>query len=136
MLFDVMTTTVVTVGPDTATPEIAELLLEHGISAVPVVDEDGEVIGMVSEGDLLRFSAEDREARRDRWLAMRPGGKSCPPVCRKLKRAKPHRPRHHVGPCRDRNGANRRFGNRGAFSPRTGSSAFPFSREGRIVGES
>ncbi len=77
--FDVMTTTVVTVGPDTATPEIAELLLEHGISAVPVVDEDGEVIGMVSEGDLLRFSAEDREARRDWWLAMLAGGEKLPP---------------------------------------------------------
>ncbi len=54
--FDVMTTSVVTVSPDTSMQEIAELLLEHCISAVPVVDEDGEVIGMVSEGDLLRFS--------------------------------------------------------------------------------
>jgi CBS domain-containing protein len=68
--FDVMTTAVVTAGPDTSTREIAELLLEHGISAVPVVDDTGEVIGMVSEGDLLRFSDEDREARRAWWLAM------------------------------------------------------------------
>ena len=68
--FDVMTTAVVTAGPDTSTQEIAELLLEHGISAVPVVDDTGEVIGMVSEGDLLRFNDEDREARRAWWLAM------------------------------------------------------------------
>jgi CBS domain-containing protein len=68
--FDVMTTAVVTAGPDTSTREIAELLLEHGISAVPVVDDTGEVIGMVSEGDLLRFNDEDREARRAWWLAM------------------------------------------------------------------
>ena len=68
--FDVMTTAVVTAGPDTSTQEIAELLLEHGISAVPVVDDSGEVIGMVSEGDLLRFNDEDREARRAWWLAM------------------------------------------------------------------
>ena len=68
--FDVMTTAVVTAGPDTSTQEIAELLLEHGISAVPIVDDTGEVIGMVSEGDLLRLSDEDREARRAWWLAM------------------------------------------------------------------
>ena len=68
--FDVMTTTVITVHPGTSTQAIAELLLEHGISAVPVVDEGGEVIGMVSEGDLLRPSDADREARRDWWLAI------------------------------------------------------------------
>jgi len=77
--FDVMTTAVVTVKPDTPVREIAELLLEHSISAVPVVDEDGAVIGMVSEGDLLRFSAEDREARRDWWLAMLAQGESLSP---------------------------------------------------------
>ena len=37
--FDVMTRDVVTVSPDTSTKQIAELLLEHSISAVPVVDE-------------------------------------------------------------------------------------------------
>jgi CBS domain-containing protein len=68
--FDVMTTAVVTVKPDTQVREIAELLLEHRISAVPVVDEEGAIIGMVSEGDLLRDNAEDRLARRDWWLAL------------------------------------------------------------------
>ena len=68
--FDVMTTDVVTVSPDTSMQEIAGLLLEHGISAVPVVDDSGEIIGMVSEGDLLRSNDDDREARRDWWLAM------------------------------------------------------------------
>ncbi len=67
---DIMTAPVVTVGPDTAMRKIAELLLEKGISAVPVVDESGEVAGMVSEGDLLRKSDSEREARRDWWLAL------------------------------------------------------------------
>ncbi len=65
---DIMTTAVVTAGPGTPMPEIAGLLLAHRISAVPVVDETGAVIGMVSEGDLLRFGAGEREARRDWWL--------------------------------------------------------------------
>lgn len=68
--FDVMTTAVVTVKPGTPVREIAKLLLGHNISAVPVVDEEGAVIGMVSEGDLLRDNAEDRLTRRDWWLAL------------------------------------------------------------------
>jgi CBS domain-containing protein len=77
--FDVMTTAVIAVSPDTPTQRIAQLLLEHGISAVPVVDENNEVAGMVSEGDLLRFSDEDREARRDWWLAILAEGESLSP---------------------------------------------------------
>ena len=48
-----MTKDLVTVSPDTSTPEIAKLLLAHGISAAPVVSGEGTPIGMVSEGALL-----------------------------------------------------------------------------------
>jgi CBS domain-containing protein len=65
---DIMTTEVVSVGPDTRVKEIARLLLEHGISAVPVVDAAGAVVGMVSEGGLTGRSAREREARRSWWL--------------------------------------------------------------------
>jgi CBS domain-containing protein len=50
---DIMTREVVTVGPDASVCEIAALLLLNRISAVPVVDEAGHVLGLVSEGDLL-----------------------------------------------------------------------------------
>jgi CBS domain-containing protein len=49
---DIMTTPVVTVSPATTVREIAALLAERRISAVPVV-EDGRFVGVVSEGDLL-----------------------------------------------------------------------------------
>ena len=49
---DIMTTPVITIGPDTPVLDIAGLLLERQISAVPVVEE-GRVVGLVSEGDLL-----------------------------------------------------------------------------------
>ena len=49
---DIMTTPVVTITPDTSVREIAALLLERRISAVPVV-EGGQLVGLVSEGDLL-----------------------------------------------------------------------------------
>jgi CBS domain-containing protein len=76
--FDVMTTAVIKVSPDASMQSIAELLLKHGVSAVPVLDENGELVGMVSEGDLLRFSEEDRENRRDWWLAMLAKGEGEP----------------------------------------------------------
>ena len=50
---DLMTTQVVTVGPATPFKEIVARLAEHRVSAVPVVDDDGRVLGVVSEADLL-----------------------------------------------------------------------------------
>jgi CBS domain-containing protein len=63
-----MTTNVVTVQPDTGVPEIARLLLKHRISAVPVVDADRRVLGIVSEGDLMRRAETDTESRHSWWL--------------------------------------------------------------------
>ena len=51
---DVMTADVVTVGPDALYPDIVALVLDEGISAVPVVDRRGRLLGVVSETDLLR----------------------------------------------------------------------------------
>jgi CBS-domain-containing membrane protein len=51
---DVMTTTVVSVTAATPFKDIAHALITGGISAVPVLDDDQHVIGMVSEADLLR----------------------------------------------------------------------------------
>lgn len=65
---DVMTRSVIAVAPDTPARKIASLLLQHGISAAPVVDESGAPIGMVSEGDLLPRDESARAARRDWWL--------------------------------------------------------------------
>lgn len=50
---DVMTGEVVAVGPFTPLKEVAALLLEHGISGLPVVDDEGKVVGIVSEADIL-----------------------------------------------------------------------------------
>ncbi len=50
---DVMTSPVVTVPPDTPVKAVAEILLSNRVSAVPVVDAHGHVVGMISEADLL-----------------------------------------------------------------------------------
>ncbi|MGW2780190.1 CBS domain-containing protein [Streptomyces populi] len=54
---DLMTTSVVEVRRDTGFKEIAKLLAEYDITAVPVVDDDERVVGVVSEADLLRKEA-------------------------------------------------------------------------------
>ncbi len=50
---DVMSRDVVTVTGETTIQEVARLLTEHNISGLPVVDGDGRVVGVVSEGDLI-----------------------------------------------------------------------------------
>ena len=72
---DIMTPKVVSVGPDTEVREIAQLLLSHRISAVPVVDEAHQVIGIVSEGDLMRRVKGDGDHRDSWWLSLFTGGK-------------------------------------------------------------
>jgi len=67
---DVMTTNVASVKPETPMRQIAQLLLERGISAVPVVDVAGVPIGMVSEGDLIGRDDANRDTRRDWWLEL------------------------------------------------------------------
>jgi CBS domain-containing protein len=67
---DVMTTDVISVKPDAPARQVARLLLEKGISAVPVVSVDGVPMGMVSEGDLIGRPDDEREARTDWWLTL------------------------------------------------------------------
>jgi CBS domain-containing protein len=67
---DVMTANVVAVAPNAPVGEVARLLLENQISAVPVVDAGGIPIGMVSEGDIVGREEPERLARTDWWLAM------------------------------------------------------------------
>ncbi len=50
---DVMTPRVITVRPDTSVKDVASLMLTHHISGLPVVTEDGELVGIVTEADLL-----------------------------------------------------------------------------------
>jgi CBS-domain-containing membrane protein len=76
---EIMTKDVVTVSPDTSTPQVAQRLLEHKISAVPVIDSSGMVIGMVSEGDLVGRNDADREERRDWWLSLIAEGEALHP---------------------------------------------------------
>ncbi len=63
---DVMTRGVVTIRPNASILEAARLMLEHGISGLPVLDEASTLVGIVTERDLLR--RDGPEAERPEWL--------------------------------------------------------------------
>jgi CBS domain-containing protein len=65
---DVMTRSVLSVRPDTPLKDVARLLIENRISGLPVVDDAGQVVGVVSEGDLL-VKEQSKDAFRHRPLA-------------------------------------------------------------------
>jgi CBS domain-containing protein len=65
---DVMTRDVVTATPAMTVYEAAAKMLERRVSALPVVDEAGRLVGIVSEGDLLHRAETGTERRRSWWL--------------------------------------------------------------------
>ncbi len=60
---DIMRTTVLTVSTTTALSVVERVLSEHRISGVPVTDEAGHIVGVISMRDLIEHYSEDPEAR-------------------------------------------------------------------------
>ena len=73
---EIMSQPVITVTPETGIKEAAELLVEHGISALPVVDSTGRLVGIVSEADLI--SIEARPDPRSQATPLEPTAGSTP----------------------------------------------------------
>jgi len=65
---DVMVSHVITVGPELDVKAVANTLVANGISAVPVVAMDGSIVGIISEGDLMRRAVSGAERKRSWWL--------------------------------------------------------------------
>lgn len=67
---EIMSVNVVTVSPDTHVREVARKLIERNVSAVPVVDADGRLLGIISEGDLMRRRESGTERHPSWWLRL------------------------------------------------------------------
>lgn len=65
---DVMTKQVAAIGAGASVREAARLMLERGVSALPVLNDKARVIGIVSEGDLVRRRELDTETEGSWWL--------------------------------------------------------------------
>ena len=65
---DVMTRTLLSVRPDATVAEAIRTMLDNRISGLPVIDEAGRLVGILTEGDLLRRGETGTERQRSRWL--------------------------------------------------------------------
>lgn len=65
---DIMTLGAATIRPDATIAQAAQLMLQYRISGLPVVDTAGNLVGIVTEGDLLRRAESGTERKRARWL--------------------------------------------------------------------
>jgi CBS domain-containing protein len=65
---DIMTSPVVTVEPDVGVLQAVRIMLQRRMSGLPVVDKDGRLVGIVTEGDFLRRAETGTQRRRPRWL--------------------------------------------------------------------
>jgi CBS domain-containing protein len=65
---DVMTWGAITVGPDESVPHAVQLMLHNWISGLPVVDDNRQLVGIVTEGDFLRRGELGTQRQRPRWL--------------------------------------------------------------------
>jgi CBS domain-containing protein len=73
---DLMSRDVITVTADMPVSEVAQMILNRKITSLPVVDDEGGLIGIVSEGDLVRCSRSNRDAHRSWWLTLLTGANS------------------------------------------------------------
>ena len=73
---DVMVSPVITVKPHCSVREAAQIFLDRRISAVPVVDDQEKLVGIVSEGDLLHRSEAGTQRRRSSWLRLLTGNET------------------------------------------------------------
>lgn len=67
---DIMTTDIVVARPEATVYEIARLMTDRRISGVPIVGTDGDILGMVSESDLLHRAELGTEAKPKWWLKL------------------------------------------------------------------
>ena len=83
---DLMTTNVVSIRPDTPLGDAARLLVRHQVEALPVVGENGEVLGMLSNRELLRFlvPAYIQRVNTGEFRAARRSGEAAPADPRQL----------------------------------------------------
>ena len=65
---DVMTSPVLTIEAENPLLQAVQIMLRRNISGLPVLDKQGQLVGMVTEGDLLRRAEIGTQRQRPRWL--------------------------------------------------------------------
>lgn len=77
-LRELMTTDVITIGPDASLKGAARRMIEAGVSGLPVTDDSGSLVGVISEADFVKNEAGRRAAKRARLLRWFTGDNEIP----------------------------------------------------------
>ena len=72
---DIMNKNIISAAPDTTVDQLVKLMMKHHISALPIVDENGAISGLVSEGDLMRRVEGAQAPPKSWWLSLFAGNK-------------------------------------------------------------
>lgn len=88
---DIMTKQVIIGHPDDTLAKIARILSDHEISALPICDKQGKVVGMVSEGDLIRPVGKANAMKRAWWLHLLAEGTDLAPSFLECLKVENHR---------------------------------------------
>tara|TARA_R110002110_G_scaffold4822_22_gene24232 strand:- start:804 stop:1496 length:693 start_codon:yes stop_codon:yes gene_type:complete len=75
---DIMTKSVISAGADATVEQVIGLMMENHISAVPILDDAGTIIGLVSEGDLMRRVEGANKTHKSWWLSLFSGSDNTP----------------------------------------------------------
>ena len=70
---DIMTRRIHSIESNATVLQAVRLMLQHKISGLPVVDANGTLLGIVTEGDFLRRTETATERKRPRWLEFQIG---------------------------------------------------------------
>jgi CBS domain-containing protein len=69
LVADIMSRAVIAVGPDTPIAQAVQLMVDHKVSGIPVVDANGRLQGIVTEGDFMRRAETGTEGNAPGWFA-------------------------------------------------------------------
>lgn len=67
---DIMTQTIISAAADNTVEQLTVLTMENHISAVPILDDEGAIIGLISEGDLMRRVEGANKINKSWWLSL------------------------------------------------------------------
>lgn len=67
---DIMTKDVISAAANATVKQVADLMMDNHISAVPILDDNGAIIGVISEGDLLRRVEGFAQTNKSWWLSL------------------------------------------------------------------
>jgi CBS domain-containing protein len=73
---DVMTSKVISISPDAPLSDMIQQMLDQRISGMPVVDKNGQIVGMITEGDCLRRAETGTEVKRSFWRDLLTGSET------------------------------------------------------------